>query len=338
MKRAETPAGGACRQTSARPETMRERDIANFTRQLATMLKAGLPMSCALETMSRGQGSMIVNRMLTDIRCKIEGGSSLFAALETCPVPFDPFYLQIVRAGEQTGTLDILLGRLASQLECTLALKGRIKSMLYHPALTIIVALGMIAIVFPGLFFPVTLFLAILIASTWGFFSARKTSRDFRMGVDRLLLDIPVFGKVARDNAIARWSRSMSTAYFSGMPLIETMGLLDGVTGNHVYDRACRHIQSALEHGDTLFQAVRAARVFPEMVLQTITVGESTGKLDSALDKLAEYHEREVDLRIATITSLIPRLIIIVLGILIGFLLISFYSGRATSVLDLPGL
>ncbi|MDR3157553.1 MAG: type II secretion system F family protein [Zoogloeaceae bacterium] len=321
------PAGGARRQTSARQEAISEREIANFTRQLATMLKAGLPISSALETLSRGQHcSAAVNRMLADIRRKVGNGSSFFAALETCPVRFDTLYLQLVRAGEQTGALDAILERLASQMEYILTIKGKLRSMLYYPTLTVLVALGMIAFAFPNLFFPVVLNLAALIGGAWGVLKARKTSRDFRIRLDRLLLNLPVFGKLARDSAIARWSRVLSMAYASGVPLIETMGLLDGATGNHVYDRACRHIQFALERGDTLLQAAQTARVFPDMALQAISTGESTGKLDSALNKLAEYHEQEVDVRVAIIVSLTPPLITIVLGILIGILVISFYS------------
>ncbi|MDR2625209.1 MAG: type II secretion system F family protein [Zoogloeaceae bacterium] len=333
MRQARIPADGARRQTSARQEAISEQEIADFTRQLATMLKAGLPMANALETMSRGQHrSAAANRMLADIRCKIGEGSSFFTALETAPFRFDTLYLQLVCAGEQTGALDALLERLASQMERALAIKGKLKSMLYYPALNILVALVMIAIVFPGLFFPVLLSLAALIGGVWGILKARKTSRDFRIGVDRLLLDLPVFGKLARDSAIARWSRVLATAYASGMPLIEAVRLLDGATGNHVYDRACHHIHFALERGDTLLQAVQAARVFPEVVLQTITVGDSTGKLDGALNRLAEYHEQEVDLRTATIISLIPPIITIVLGILVGILLVIFYTGRFSAI------
>jgi type IV pilus assembly protein PilC len=333
MKQAEIPADTAHRQTLAHREAMSERELANFTRQLATMLKAGLPLSSALETMSRGQGrSAPTHRMLADIRHEIEAGNSLSAALETCPVRFDPLYLSLVRAGERTGALDALLERLASQMERTLALKGRIKSMFHYPALTVIVALGMIAIVFPGLLFPVVLSLAALIGGVWKLLDAWKRSRGFRIWADRLVLGIPVLGRLARDSAIARWSRVLSTAYASGIPLIETMSLLDGTTGNHVYDQACQHIQLALERGDTLLQATRTARVFPEMVLQTITTGESTGKLDSVLDKLAEYHEQEVDVRVATVTSLIPPLITIVLGVLVGLLLVSFYGSGGGNI------
>jgi type IV pilus assembly protein PilC len=336
MTLAKISAGGTPQQTSARQKVLSERDIASFTRQLATMLKAGLPISNALETLSRGQHRSAISRqMLADIRQKVGAGNSLSTALETCPVPFDRLYLRLVRAGEETGSLDTLLERLASQMERTLALKGRIKSMLYYPALVIIVALFMIAVAFHGLFFPVLLSLAALIGGVWGILKARKASMDFRIGLDRLLLNLPVFGKLVRDSAIARWSRVLSTAYASGMPLIEAMGLLDGTTGNHVYDSACRHIQLALERGDTLLQAVQTAHVFPEMVLQTITVGESTGELDSALNKLAEYHEQEVDVRIAIIISLIPPLITIVLGVLIGILLISFYSSRFSAIENL---
>jgi type IV pilus assembly protein PilC len=336
MKQVKIPAGGARSQPSVPQKAISERDVANFTRQLASMLKAGLPISNALETLSRGQHRSAISRqMLADIRQKIGAGDSLSSALETCSVSFDRLYLQLVRAGEQTGSLDILLERLAGQMERSLALKGRIKSMLYYPALVIIVALFMIAVAFSGLFFPVLLSLAALIGGVWGILKARKASMDFRIGLDRLLLNLPVFGKLVRDSAIARWSRVLSTAYASGMPVIEAMGLLDGATGNHVYDTACQHIQLALERGDTLCQAVQTARVFPDMVLQTITVGESTGELDSALNKLAEYHEQEVDVRVAIVISLIPPLITIVLGVLIGILLISFYSGRFSAIEDL---
>jgi type IV pilus assembly protein PilC len=339
MKQAEISAGagsgGARRRTSAGQKAMSERDIANFTRQLAAMLKAGLPVGRALENLSRGRRSTATNQMLANIRREVEDGSALFAALETCPATFDPIYLQLVRVGEQMGTLDVILERLASQMERTLALKSRIKSMLYYPALVIIVALVMIAIVFPALFFPVVLSFTALIGGVWWLLIAWKTSRDFRTRADRLLLNIPIFGRLAHDSAIARWSRVLSMAYASGMPLIEAMRLLDGATGNHVYDRACRHVQLALERGGTLLQAVETARVFPEMVLQTIATGESTGKLDSALNKLAEYHEQEVDVRVATIISLIPPLITIVLGILIATLLISFYGGRLSALENL---
>ncbi|MDR1887992.1 MAG: type II secretion system F family protein [Zoogloeaceae bacterium] len=323
MKHAENRASGASRQTIS------ERDIADFTRQLATMLKAGLPMLRALETMARGQRhASSVHRMLTDIHSTIEGGNPLSAALEKYPRQFDRLYLHLVRAGEHAGALDALLERLAYQKERILALKGRFKSMLYYPALIIIVALGTMAIIFPiRLFLLAVLLLAMLIGGAWWFFTSWKTSRNFRVWVDHRVLDIPVFGKLARNSAIARWSRTMSTAYASGVPLIEATGLLDGATGNHVYDKASCRVQAALERGDTLSRATQAAQVFPDMVLQIIATGESTGELDSMLNKLAEHYEQEVDTSVSAIISLTPSLIIAVLGILVGILLISFYGG-----------
>jgi type IV pilus assembly protein PilC len=332
MRQAGNSAGGA------RQKGARERDIANFTRQLATMLKAGLPLLSALETMSRAQNPAPVTRMLADIRRKIMDGNSLFDALESSPVQFDLLYLHLVHTGEQAGTLDTILERLARQMERVLTLKKRLKSMLYYPSLIILVSLVMIAIVFPGLLFPVILSLTVLIGGTWGLFKAWKASRNFRVWADRLLLNIPVFGKLVRDSAIARWSRTLSTSYASGIPLNDAMRLLNGTTGNHVYDQACQHVQLALERGDTLLQAAQSARVFPEMVLQTLSTGESTGKLDSILNKLAEYYEEEVDVRVATVISLFPALVSIVMGILLGFLIISFYSGRLAAIGAILGL
>ncbi|MDR1935576.1 MAG: type II secretion system F family protein, partial [Candidatus Accumulibacter sp.] len=313
MKQAGIPASGA------RQRAMSERDVANFTRQLATMLKAGLPMLRALETLVRAQHySAPASRMLADIRRKVENGSPLSDALEKYPRQFDRLYLHFVRAGERAGALDALLERLADQKERVLALKSRLKSMLHHPALVLLVALVTIAIVFPGLLLPLVLFLALLMGGAWWLFRTWKTSKNFRKWVDRCLLEIPVFGRLARHSAIARWSRVLSTAYAAGIPLIEAVGLLDGATGNHVYDQASLRVQAALKRGGTLLQATRAARVFPDMVLQAITTGESTGELDSMLNRLAEHYEQEVENGVSAVISVMPLLITIVLGVLVG--------------------
>jgi type IV pilus assembly protein PilC len=325
-----------------------EQDIALFTRQLATMLKAGLPMLRALDVMARGlNGAVPASRLLADIRRNVESGRPLSSALEKYPRQFDRLYLHLVRAGEHTGALDAILERLALHKERMLALKRRIKSAFYYPAFVAVVALIAIAVVLafqPAINGPAPdnlhfiaravrhallffshywpLILATPALGAWWLFTIWKTSENFRNRADRWLLNSPIFGKLTRYSAVARWSRVLSTLYAAGVPLIEGMGLLHGATGNHVYDEASLRIQTALEQGDTLAEATVATRLFPDMAVQMIITGETTGALDASLARLADHYETEVTNAAAALASLLTPLITVVMGIVIGILVI----------------
>jgi type IV pilus assembly protein PilC len=332
---------------------MNERDIALFTRQLAQMLRSGLPMLQALAVLTRGQWA--TNPILANIQRDVEAGRPLSVALAKYPRQFDKLYLHLVRTGEHAGALDTILERLAGHKERTLALKARIKSAFYSPACTAIVALIAIAIVLvwhpalngvesplhTGAELPLIarivrrvlmffsdhwlLILATPIVGVWGLFRAWKISPDFRQWADRWLLQNMIFGKLTQQSALARWSRALATLYTAGVPMIDALGWVSGTTGNHVFDEATRRIQADVEHGNSLTEAVKTTRLFPDMAQQMISSGETTGALDTLLTRLAEYYEMEVNNTSRALTSLLNPLITVVMGIVIGIMVIGLH-------------
>ncbi|GHU14377.1 type II secretion system protein F [Betaproteobacteria bacterium] len=332
---------------------MNERDVALFTRQLAQMLLSGLPMLQALALLTRGQWAR--NPILASIQREVEAGRPLSVALAKHPRLFDKLYLHLVRAGEHTGSLDTILERLAQYKERTLALKARIKSAFYSPAFTAIIALIVIAVVLSwhpalnGVESPLhageelpliarivrgalmffsrhwLLILATPIAGVWGLFRAWKTSAQFRQQADHWLLHSMIFGRLVHQSALARWSRALATLYAAGVPMIDALGSVSGTTGNHVYDEATRRIQSAVERGSSLTEAVKTTRLFPDMAQQLIATGETTGALDTTLTRLAEYYEMEVNNASRALTSLLNPLITVVMGIMIGIMVIGLH-------------
>jgi type IV pilus assembly protein PilC len=318
--------------------TMNERELVFFTRQLAALLRAGLPMLQAFDILMRGnRWSEPANRLIADMRRDIGNGQPLSAALGKHPRQIDALYFHLVRAGEYAGSLDAVLERIADYRESMLALKNRIKSAFYYPAFITVVALIIIAIVLAShsaldggaalLFLGRygLLVLVLPIGAAWGLFRAWKTSPDFRRRIERILLNTPVFSELVRQSALARWSRTLSTLYAAGVPLIDALEQASNATGSPVYDEAVRHVWIAVEGGASLSEAVNASRLFPADARQMIATGEATGALDTLLARLADHHEREVNTTTTALTRLLTPLATVIMGIVVGVLVIWLY-------------
>ncbi len=331
-----------------------EKDIALFTRQLATMMKAGVPLLQSFDIVARGASKGAVTRLLTDIRSDVETGTSLSMAFRKFPSYFDPLYCNLVNAGEQAGILDDLLDRLATYKEKILAIKGKIKSALFYPLAVVAVAVIVISVImlfvvpaFKEVFSsfgadlpaPTLFVIAIsdyfvenwylvfgsLGAAIYFLLQAWKRSKRVQMVMDRLLLKVPVFGPVIEKATIARWLRTLSTMFAAGVPLVEALDSVGGAAGNHVYLSATTRIQQEVSTGTSLMVAMQNAKVFPNMVLQMTSIGEESGSLDGMLGKAADIFEREVDDAVNSLSSLLEPMIMVVLGVLIGGLIIAMY-------------
>src|SRR5215831_674438 len=297
-----------------------EKDITIFTRQLAVMMKAGVPLLQAFDIVGRGHGNPSVGKLLLDIKTDVETGSSLSQAFRKYPIYFDALFCNLVGAGEQAGILDSLLERLATYKEKILAIKGKIKSALFYPIAVIVVALVVTAVimifvipVFKDLFksfgadLPtptlVVMYISDFFVANWwwlflviggsvyGFFFAWKRSTTMQRFMDRLFLRLPVFGDVIRKAAIARWCRTLSTMFAAGVPLVESLDSVAGAAGNYVYYEATRRIQQEVSTGTNLTVAMTNSGVFPSMVLQMCAIGEESGALDAMLSKVADFFE-----------------------------------------------
>lgn len=331
-----------------------EKDIALFTRQLATMMKSGVPLLQAFDIVGKGHNNPAVAKLLGDIKSDVETGSSLSASFRKYPLYFDNLYCNLVGAGEQAGILDTLLERLASYKEKILAIKSKIKSALVYPLSIIVVAFIITAVImifvipaFKDLFMS---FGADLPAPTvfvmnlsdifvewwwaifgsisfglWFFFYTWKRSEKMQDTMDRLILKTPIFGELIRKATIARFSRTLSTMFAAGVPLVEALDSVAGASGNRVYYDATKKIQSEISTGTSLTVAMQNAQVFPNMVLQMTAIGEESGELDSMLSKVADFYEAEVDDAVAAISSLMEPVIMVVLGTIIGGLVIAMY-------------
>ena len=331
-----------------------EKDIALFTRQLATMMKAGVPLLQSFDIVARGASKGAVSRLLTDIRSDVETGTSLSMAFRKFPAYFDSLYCNLVNAGEQAGILDDLLDRLATYKEKILAIKGKIKSALFYPMAVIAVAVIVISVIMlfvvpafkevfssfgadlpaPTLFvigmsdyFVENWYLVFgsLGAVFYFLMQAWKRSKRVQMVMDRLLLKVPVFGPVIEKATIARWLRTLATMFAAGVPLVEALDSVGGAAGNHVYLSATTRIQQEVSTGTSLMVAMQNAKVFPNMVLQMTSIGEESGSLDGMLGKAADIFEREVDDAVNSLSSLLEPMIMVVLGVLIGGLIIAMY-------------
>ncbi len=330
------------------------KDIALFTRQLATMLRAGVPLLQAFDIVGKGHHNPSVSKLLFAIKTDIETGSSLQQAFKKHPLYFDDLYCNLIGAGESAGILDSLLDRLATYQEKILAIKGKIKSALFYPISIIVVAFIITAIImifvipaFKELFssfgadLPApTLFIMaisdffvhywILIfggigGGLYAFFYFWKRSRPMQYFMDRLLLKIPVFGELIRKATIARWSRTLSTMFAAGVPLVEAFNSVAGAAGNIVYFDATKSIQREVSTGNSLTSAMQATDVFPSMVIQMVSIGEEAGSLDAMLSKVADFYEAEVDDAVEALSSLMEPIIMVVLGTLIGGMVIAMY-------------
>ncbi len=334
--------------------SIKPKDISIFTRQLATMMKAGVPLLQAFDIVGRGNPNPSVTKMLNDIRTDVETGTSLSVAFRKFPRYFDNLYCNLVEAGEQAGILDQLLDRLAIYLEKTEAIKSKIKSALMYPISVLVVAFVVVAVImlfvipaFEEVFksfgadLPApTLFVIavskIFVKWWWlifgglggGFYffmQAWRRSEKVQMFMDRLLLKLPIFGSLVDKSCIARWTRTLSTMFAAGVPLVEALDSVGGASGNSVYANATLKIQQEVSTGTALTTAMTNASLFPSMVLQMCAIGEESGSIDHMLGKAADFYEAEVDDMVAGISSLMEPIIIVVLGVIIGGIVVSMY-------------
>ena len=331
-----------------------EKDISVFTRQLAVMMKAGVPLLQSFDIVGRGHNNPSVGKLLLDIKTDVETGSSLGAAFRKYPRYFDNLFCNLVAAGESAGILDSLLDRLATYKEKILAIKGKIKSALFYPISIIVVALVVTAVimifvipVFKDLFKsfgadlpgPTLVVMAIsdwfignwwwlfpgIFGGVWFFFYSWRRSTTMQRVIDRLILRVPVFGEVIRKASIARWCRTLSTMFAAGVPLVESLDSVAGAAGNFVYYDATKKIQGEVSSGTGLTVAMGNTNVFPSMVLQMVAIGEESGALDAMLSKVADFFEQEVDEAVESLSSLMEPMIMVVLGGLIGGIVVAMY-------------
>jgi type IV pilus assembly protein PilC len=335
-------------------KSIKQKDIAIFTRQLSTMMRAGVPLIQSFDIVARGSTNARMTRLLTDIRSDVETGTSLSAAFRKHPLYFDALYCNLVEAGEAGGILETLLDRLAVYQEKTMAIKNKIKSALIYPIAVITVAFVVLAVImifvipaFEDVFrnfgaeLPApTLFVIgmskifvkywYLIFGLGGggiyfFMQSWKRSVKMQKYMDRLLLRVPVFGDLVNKSSIARWTRTLSTMFAAGVPLVEALDSVGGASGNAVFAEATEKIQKDVSTGSALTTSMQATGVFPVMVLQMCAIGEESGSLDAMLGKAAEFYEDEVDEAVKGLSSLMEPFIIVILGTLIGGIVVSMY-------------
>jgi type IV pilus assembly protein PilC len=339
---------------SAGGGSIKGKDIATFTRQLATMMKAGVPLLQSFDIVARGSPNPRLTKLLLDIRSDVETGTSLSAAFRKHPRYFDALYCNLIEAGESGGILEQLLQRLSLYLEKTLAIKQKIKSALLYPIAVVIVAFVVLVIImlfvipaFEEVFksfgadLPVPTQIVIsmskfftswwwLIFTVMGvggytFFQAWRRSEAMQFAMDRLLLRIPVFGGLIRKSILARWTRTLATMFAAGVPLVEALDSVGGTAGNSIYQQATERIQRDVATGASLTASMTTTGVFPNLVLQMAAIGEESGALDDMLNKAAEFYEEEVDEMVKGLSSLLEPIIIVFLGTMIGGIVVAMY-------------
>ncbi|MDW5443822.1 type II secretion system F family protein [Polaromonas sp. SM01] len=335
-------------------KSIKPRDIAIFTRQLATMMKAGVPLLQSFDIVGRGNANASVTKLLNDVRTDVETGTSLSAAFRKYPLYFNALYCNLVEAGEAAGILEQLLDRLAVYMEKTEAIKSKIKSALMYPTSVVVVAFVVVAVimifVIPAFKEVFTSFGADLPAPTlfvmaiseffvaywwlifggiggglYFFLQAWRRNEKMQRFMDRLLLKVPVFGALIEKSCIARWTRTLSTMFAAGVPLVEALDSVGGASGNSLYADATLKIQQEVSTGTSLTAAMGNANLFPTMVLQMCAIGEESGSVDHMLGKAADFYEAEVDEMVAGLSSLMEPIIIVFLGTLIGGIVVSMY-------------
>ena len=333
---------------------IKQKDIAIFTRQLSTMMRAGVPLIQSFDIVARGSSNPRMTRMLTDIRSDVETGTSLSSAFRKHPLYFDARYCNLVEAGEAGGILEALLDRLAIYQEKTMAIKNKIRSAMIYPLAVLVVAFIVLAVIMifvipafkdvfssfgadlpaPTLiviamseFFVKYWYLIFLVVfgGAYVFFESWKRSVKMQKTMDRLLLRVPVFGDLVRKSSIARWTRTLSTMFAAGVPLVEALDSVGGASGNAVYQEATEQIQKDVSTGSALTTSMQTTGVFPVMVVQMCAIGEESGSLDQMLGKAAEFYEDEVDEAVKGLSSLLEPFIIVILGVLIGGIVVSMY-------------
>lgn len=333
---------------------IKPKDIALFTRQLATMMKAGVPLLQSFDIVGRGNTNPSVSKLLNDIRQDVETGTSLSAAFRKFPLYFDSLYCNLVEAGEAAGILEALLDRLATYMEKTEAIKSKIKSALMYPTSVMIVAFVVVTVimifVIPAFKEVFTSFGADLPAPTllvmgiseffvqywwlifgvlgggiYFFMQAWKRNERVQQFMDRTMLKLPIFGVLIEKSCVARWTRTLSTMFAAGVPLVEALDSVGGASGNYLYQSATDRIQQEVSTGTSLTVAMANANIFPSMVLQMCAIGEESGSIDHMLGKAADFYESEVDEMVAGLSSLMEPIIIVFLGTLIGGIVVSMY-------------
>ena len=334
--------------------SIKPKDMAIFTRQLATMMKAGVPLLQAFDIVGRGNPNPSVTRLLNDIRTDVETGTSLSVAFRKYPLYFDNLYCNLVEAGEAAGILDQLLDRLAVYMEKTEAMKSKIKSALMYPIAVLIVAFVVTAVIMifvvPSFKEVFTSFGADLPAPTlmviamseifvkwwwlifgglgggfYFFMQAWQRNKQVQIFMDRLMLKLPIFGILVEKSCIARWTRTLSTMFAAGVPLVEALDSVGGAAGNWVFESCTIKIQQEVSTGTALTTAMTNANLFPSMVLQMCAIGEESGSIDHMLGKAADFYESEVDDMVAGISSLMEPIIIVILGTVIGGIVVAMY-------------
>ena len=331
-----------------------DKDIALFTRQLATMMKSGVPLLQAFDIAMKGSGNAALSRLLNDIRTDVETGLNLSQAFAKHPVHFDKLFCNLVAAGEQAGILDSLLDRIATYKEKILAIKSKIKSALFYPAAVVVVAGLVVSVMmlfvipeFKSVFSsfgadlpaPTMMVIAMsdfFVQSWYLVFGALigaivfiawsyKRSTAMQIALDRTLLRFPVIGPIIRKATVARWTRTLATMFAAGVPLVEALDSVGGAAGNYVYLVATRQIQSDVSTGTSLTVAMQSSDVFPTMVVQMVSIGEESGQLDAMLSKVADFFEQEVDDAVAGLSQLLEPIIMVFLGTVIGGLVVAMY-------------
>jgi type IV pilus assembly protein PilC len=337
-----------------RGKKISDKDICFFTRQLSTMMKAGVPLLQSFDIISPGNANPAFSKLLQEIRADIETGSSLHSAFKRHPDYFDALYCNLIAAGEQAGILEEILTRLALYKEKTLAVKRKIRSAMIYPLAILGVAVIVTTVImiwvipaFKDVFasfgaelpLPTKIVIwlsdmfvhywywvaAVLVISSILFIRAWKRSPAMQINTDKLLLKLPLFGPVIRKAIIARWTRTLSTMFAAGVPLVESLDSVGGASGNAVYIEATRKISAAVSSGSSLVSAMQTTKAFPAMVTQMVAIGEESGALDQMLTKVAEFHEEEVDNAVASLSSLMEPVIMVILGVVIGGLVIAMY-------------
>lgn len=335
-------------------KAIKRKDLAVFTRQLATMMKAGVPLLQAFDIVGRGNANANVTKLLNDIRTDVETGTSLSVAFRKFPMHFDSLYCNLVEAGEQAGILDQLLERLAIYMEKTEAIKSKIKSALMYPSAVMVVAFVVVTVImifvipaFKEVFssfgadFPAPTLVVIAVSEffvnywwlmstaigggIYFFMQAWKRNENVQHAMDRIILKVPVFGSLINKSCIARWTRTLATMFAAGVPLVEALDSVGGAAGNSVYEIATEKIQQEVATGTSLTNAMTNANLFPSMVLQMCAIGEESGSIDHMLSKSADFYEAEVDEMVAGLSSLMEPIIIVCLGGLIGGIVIAMY-------------
>lgn len=333
---------------------IKPKDIAFFSRQMATMMKSGVPIVGSLEIIGDGHKNTRMKKMVGQIRADIEGGSSLYEAISKHPVQFDELYRNLVKAGEGAGVLETVLDTIANYKENIEALKGKIKKALFYPAMVVAVAIIVSAILlmfvvpqFEEVFksfgadlpaftqmivnasrFMVSywwLVLLIVAGSLFGFIFAYKRSPSLQHTMDRLILKLPVIGQIMHNSSIARFARTTAVTFKAGVPLVEALGIVAGATGNKVYEEAVLRMRDDVSVGYPVNMAMKQVNIFPHMVIQMTAIGEEAGALDEMLFKVAEYFEQEVNNAVDALSSLLEPMIMVFIGTIVGGMVIGMY-------------